>query len=130
MTLCIIHMTYIMLNCIVKKEKAVHVQHKEQSNKESVENPVYAGRGNCMYTHMRIYSARLLLWYYKSVTSENMNTQIQAGVIVTVCKFLCHMSIIIISVKNKGKHKEQANEECQVKSGKLYVSVCCAYNSK
>ena len=62
------------------------MQHKEQSNKESVENPVYAGRGNCMYTHMRICMlldgccgiTNLLL------TSENMNTQIQAGVIV--CK--------------------------------------------
>ena len=26
------------------------VQHKEQTNKESVENPIYAGRATYMYT--------------------------------------------------------------------------------
>ena len=31
---------------LVENEKAVDMQHKEQSNKESVQNPIYAGRGN------------------------------------------------------------------------------------
>ena len=61
------------------------VQQKEKSNKESVENPVYAGRGNCMYTHICAYAARWLLRYYKFIlTSKNMNTQIQAGVYLTL----------------------------------------------
>ena len=30
----------------VNNEKAVDVQYKEQTNKESVENPIYEGRGN------------------------------------------------------------------------------------
>ena len=37
---------YIILNyTLVKNESAVDVQHKEQSNNESVENPTYSGRG-------------------------------------------------------------------------------------
>ena len=44
-----IFITYTMLNYIyiytlVNNEMAVDVQYKKQSNKESVENPIYAGR--------------------------------------------------------------------------------------
>ena len=36
-------MTYTMFITLVENEKAVDVQQKEQSTKESVQNPIYAG---------------------------------------------------------------------------------------
>ena len=35
---------HIYIYTLVNNEKAVDVQYKKQSNKESVENPIYAGR--------------------------------------------------------------------------------------
>ena len=39
------HKMYLS-STLVNSEKTVDVQHKEQTHKESVENPIYAGRGN------------------------------------------------------------------------------------